>query len=67
VHKVLILFFKKRIISKSLATKDKNLAKLKATKLHSYYLQILNSVSVINKEKLLNLTPLLTLNQLEIF
>lgn len=56
IHKVLIPFFNKKVISKSFSTKDKNLAQLKATQLYGSYLKILNSVSVVDTNQLQEMT-----------
>ncbi len=47
VHKKLIPFFKKSVISKSLSTKSKREAKLKANRIYYPYQQILSTVSII--------------------
>lgn len=56
VHKILTPYFKKRAINKSLYTKNKKLAKLKATKLYYHYQQILQTISIISTEETQELT-----------
>ena len=65
VHKRLIPFFKKTQISKSLYTKDKKIAKLKANKLYYPYQQILNTLTIITTEQTQQLVDTYIEEQLE--
>ena len=51
VHQELSLYFKKQVIVKSLRTKNRKQAKLKASKLYNRYQQILNTLSLITQEQ----------------
>ncbi len=51
VHKRLVPYFKKGYINKSLNTKDKTQARLKANKIYYPYQQILNTVFIITSEQ----------------
>ncbi|SMP88962.1 hypothetical protein SAMN06313486_1102 [Epsilonproteobacteria bacterium SCGC AD-308-P11] len=51
VHKKLIPYFRKEVISKSLNTKSKRLAKLKFDTIYYLTQQILNTVSIITSDQ----------------
>ncbi len=51
VHKTLIPYFHKSVIKKSLQTKSKKFAILKASKLYYEYQKILNTLSIITSEQ----------------
>ena len=65
VHKRLIPFFKKPLIRKSLYTKNKQQAQLKANQIYYSYQQILNTVSIISMEQSQELTNRFIQEQLE--
>ncbi|QOY54525.1 hypothetical protein HUE87_11765 [Candidatus Sulfurimonas marisnigri] len=65
VHKRLIPYFKKSFISKSLQTKDKKQAKLKADKIYYAYQQILNTLYIIKGEQTQELVNKLIHEELE--
>ena len=56
VHKRLIPFFQKPLIRKSLYTKNKRQAQLRANQIYTSYLQILNTLSIISTEQTNELT-----------
>ncbi|MDF1875932.1 tyrosine-type recombinase/integrase [Sulfurimonas sp. SAG-AH-194-I05] len=56
VHQRLIPFFKKPLIRKSLYTKNKRQAQLRANQIYTSYLQILNTLSIISTEQTNELT-----------
>jgi len=65
VHQVLTPYFKKQAINKSLNTRSKKLAKLKATKLYYNYQQLLSTVSIITSEQTQALTDTFISTHLE--
>ena len=65
VHKKLMIYFKKKVISKSLQTRDYKKARLKADKLYYQYKEILGVVGVLSQKQIQELVNKYITEQLE--